>query len=218
MHPQITSDKPGDCPICGMHLVEQKKAAPAAGTTAAKKTMYRSTMNPNEVSDKPGKDSMGMDMVPFEVEEKPAAAPTGLADITITPEQRTGWGLPSGRWRCEILLKTYGPRRALCRMKHELYRVTTKIDGYVDKLFVNVTGQEVKKGQPLLSSTAPSLLLRRRSFSRPIHGEQCRTVLTNLFPKAEKAFDCSPQAAEALGYNRCSRLPGLKKPARWKKT
>ena len=35
---------------------------------AAKKTMYRSTMNPNEVSDKPGKDSMGMDMVPFEVE------------------------------------------------------------------------------------------------------------------------------------------------------
>jgi Cu(I)/Ag(I) efflux system membrane fusion protein len=41
----------------------------------AKKIMYRSTMMPNEVSDKPGKDSMGMDMVPFEVEEKPAPKP-----------------------------------------------------------------------------------------------------------------------------------------------
>ncbi len=48
MHPQITSDKPGDCSICGMRLVEQKKTAPAAGAAPVKKTMYRSTMNSNE--------------------------------------------------------------------------------------------------------------------------------------------------------------------------
>ena len=27
MHPQVTADKPGDCPICGMRLVEQKSSA-----------------------------------------------------------------------------------------------------------------------------------------------------------------------------------------------
>ena len=32
MHPQIISDKPGDCPICGMRLVEQK---PTAGSKTA---------------------------------------------------------------------------------------------------------------------------------------------------------------------------------------
>jgi multidrug efflux pump subunit AcrA (membrane-fusion protein) len=83
MHPTFTSDKPGSCGICGMDLVpvEEEKAAPAAAPAAQsasaanpaqptpkKKIMYRSTMIPNEVSDKPGKDSMGMDMVPFEVE------------------------------------------------------------------------------------------------------------------------------------------------------
>ena len=81
MHPQVTSDKPGDCPICGMHLVVKKGGeAPAPGTPAAppvKKTMYRSTMNPTEVSDKPGKDSMGMVMVPFETEAPAGGGSSG---------------------------------------------------------------------------------------------------------------------------------------------
>jgi hypothetical protein len=33
MHPQITSDKPGSCPICGMNLVKAKVAQAAAGHT-----------------------------------------------------------------------------------------------------------------------------------------------------------------------------------------
>ena len=63
MHPTVVSDKPGDCPICGMKLVPMGESRHET-KLAAKKTMYHSTMNPNEVSDKPGKDSMGMDMVP----------------------------------------------------------------------------------------------------------------------------------------------------------
>ncbi len=71
MHPQITDDKPSDCPICGMRLVERKEPEQAeSASPPKKKTMYRSTMNANEVSDKPGKDSMGMDMIPFEVEAR----------------------------------------------------------------------------------------------------------------------------------------------------
>ena len=73
MHPTYVSDKPGDCPICGMKLVPiEPQGTPAeapAAPPAKKKTLYRSTMMPNEISDKPGKDSMGMEMVPFEVEE-----------------------------------------------------------------------------------------------------------------------------------------------------
>ncbi|HKB07193.1 MAG TPA: heavy metal-binding domain-containing protein, partial [Candidatus Polarisedimenticolia bacterium] len=67
MHPAMVSDRPGDCPICGMRMVPRAdRGAEAGGSEAGrKKIVYRSTMNPNEVSDKPGKDSMGMDMVPF---------------------------------------------------------------------------------------------------------------------------------------------------------
>jgi hypothetical protein len=79
MHPQIVQDRPGDCPICGMRLVPMKKEEKAPEKKATR-TMYRSTMNPNEVSGHPGKDSMGMEMVPFEMtEEKSAEGPQGLS-------------------------------------------------------------------------------------------------------------------------------------------
>ena len=35
MHPDYTSDRPGDCPICGMHLVKKEPAAPAPGASLA---------------------------------------------------------------------------------------------------------------------------------------------------------------------------------------
>src|SRR5258706_637919 len=67
MHPQIVSDKPGQCPICQMTLVK------SVDEPRAKRSFYRSTMNPEEISDHPGNDSMGMAMVPEEVEEPSSA-------------------------------------------------------------------------------------------------------------------------------------------------
>ncbi len=50
MHPEITSNKPGKCPKCGMALVEKKT--------------YICPMHPDVVSDKPGKCAKcGMDLV-----------------------------------------------------------------------------------------------------------------------------------------------------------
>jgi Cu(I)/Ag(I) efflux system membrane fusion protein/cobalt-zinc-cadmium efflux system membrane fusion protein len=164
MHPQITSDKPGDCPICGMRLVEQKKTAPEKDKPAAKKTMYRSTMNPNEISDKPGKDSMGMDLVPFEVEEKPAETPPRLSPIIITPEQRTRLGLTFGSVEMRDITREVHTSARIVPDETRLFTVTTKIEGYVEKLFVNVTGQAVKRGQPLLTVYSPELVSSQQEY------------------------------------------------------
>jgi hypothetical protein len=56
MHPDITSDKPGKCPKCGMNLVAKKVKADT--------TIYTCPMHPDVVSDKPGKcPKCGMDLV-----------------------------------------------------------------------------------------------------------------------------------------------------------
>ncbi|PTB93105.1 ATPase, partial [Marivirga lumbricoides] len=56
-----TYDKPGDCPVCGMDLVEQP--APK------KKAQYTCPMHPEIVQDKPGScPKCGMDLVPIETE------------------------------------------------------------------------------------------------------------------------------------------------------
>lgn len=51
MHPEVTADKPGKCPKCGMFLEKKEvKAKKAAATTA-----YSCPMHPEVTSDQPGK-------------------------------------------------------------------------------------------------------------------------------------------------------------------
>lgn len=162
MHPTYTSDKPGDCPICGMKLVpvktEEKPAAGQAPAPPKKKTMYRSTMNSNEISDKPGKDSMGMDMVPFTVGTPSAVEVKGLAPVTINAEARQRMGLTFGVVEKRALAREVRTSARIVPDETRLFRVNTKVEGWVDKLFVNVTGQAVKKGQPLLAIYSPELV------------------------------------------------------------
>ncbi len=45
MHPTVTSDKPGNCPICGMKLV--KRAAPAPTDAVARLARSGATTDPS---------------------------------------------------------------------------------------------------------------------------------------------------------------------------
>ena len=59
-------DRPGDCPVCGMHLVkEESRPSPGAG-----KTVYTCPMHPEVKQDRPGScPKCGMDLVPEKGEE-----------------------------------------------------------------------------------------------------------------------------------------------------
>ena len=138
MHPSMVTDRPGDCAICGMRLVPNEEGegeesfaesaeypgdapehAPAPAPSAAKKKIiYRSTMNPGEISDRPGKDSMGMDMVAEEVQEAPARAGAGVegrAPVRLAERKRQLIGV-----RMAPVL-----RQPLTRTIHAVGRVTT---------------------------------------------------------------------------------------------
>ncbi len=165
MHPTVVSDKPGDCPICNMRLVPVGESKPAAADPPKKKIMYRSTMNPNEISDKPGKDSMGMEMVPFEVEEGAGQpTPKGLAAVSIAPAARERMGLTLGVVEKRPLARDVRTSARIVADETRLFKVNTKIEGWVDKLFVNVTGQEVKRGEPLLTIYSPELVSAQEEY------------------------------------------------------
>lgn len=60
MHPDVTSDKPGKCPKCGMTLTLSKKEQMKAEVMK----LYTCPMHPDVVSRKPGKCSKcGMELV-----------------------------------------------------------------------------------------------------------------------------------------------------------
>ncbi|MBI5868185.1 MAG: efflux RND transporter periplasmic adaptor subunit [candidate division Zixibacteria bacterium] len=166
MHPTVISDQPGDCPICGMKLVRMKQDALAGkAQPPRKKIMYRSTMTPGEVSDKPGKDAMGMEMVPFEVtegDESPNVA--GLAAVSITPEVRQLMGLKLGTVEKRSLNREVRTSALITADETRRHQVTVKTEGWVGKLYIATTGQQVKKGDPLLTLYSPELVSTQEEY------------------------------------------------------
>jgi Cu(I)/Ag(I) efflux system membrane fusion protein len=90
MHPTYVSDKPGECPICGMNLVKSEEEPAAAETAPAggKVRFYRNPMNPAVTSKTPMKDEMGMDYVPVYEAEGEAKEVGGRAPIRLDAAKR----------------------------------------------------------------------------------------------------------------------------------
>lgn len=160
MHPQIISDKPGNCPICGMKLqpilasvAASHVATAGAGKAARKILYYKSTMIPGETKPGPGKDSMGMDMVPvYEGQDESAPGNIQLDPATVQ------------RMNLKTALVTAGPVRRDVRTvgtvaydESGLSEVTTRYDGWIEKLYVSSTWTTVKRGEPLFEIYSPDV-------------------------------------------------------------
>lgn len=169
MHPTITSDHPGECPICGMNLVEVKGPASdgaAAGSGERKILFYRSPMDPNQTSHTPRKDEMGMDYIPVYEGEGGGeeSSVDGLATVTIDPARQQLIGLKtapvtrgsvSGSWRTVGRVEV-DPTR--------VRKTNVKVEGYVERLFADFVGMQVHRGQPLFSLYSPSLLAAENEY------------------------------------------------------
>lgn len=160
MHPQVIQNKPGNCPICGMKLTPIRKQPKETSNTNEgnppkgdrKIKYYKSTMLMGEISQTPRKDSMGMDMVPVYEDEA-----TDSSTITIDPVTVQNMGLRIG-------VVTKGPLKRSVRTvgvvdfdETALADVTTKFRGWIEKLYVDTTGQQVHKGDPLFEIYSPEL-------------------------------------------------------------
>jgi RND family efflux transporter MFP subunit len=170
MHPQIIQDHPGNCPICGMKLTPVRKQAgtsPAATQPSERKiAYYKSTMNPGETSPQPGKDSMGMDMLP--VYENAA---NESQTIAIDPSTIQTMGIRTA----EV---TRGPLRRLIRTvanvdydETALADVTTKYKGWIEKLYVDATGALVNPGDPLFEIYSPELYSAQTEYLAALSAE-----------------------------------------------
>ncbi len=185
MHPQVVQDHPGNCPICGMtltplktemasqshaehehaELAEVSDAAPSTSSTDGKKgkkiLYWRAPMDPTYISDKPGKSPMGMDLIPvYEGEEDLTSGPT----VSIDPVVIQNIGVrtaPAVKKELYRIIRTVGH---LDYNEEKLYRVNIKFSGWIERLFVDETGQEVRRGQPMLEIYSPELVATQEEY------------------------------------------------------
>lgn len=215
MHPEVTSTDPNaQCDKCGgMKLLpKEADAQPTAAAPAPKGAKYFCPMHPQITADKPGDCPIcNMRLVPAGQDEDAGHSEIpGLAAVKISPETRHLIGLKMGTVEKRSLRREVRTSARILADESRQYRVTTKIEGWVEKLFVNVTGQAVKQGDPLLTIYSPALVsaqeeylaadnslkpaVRRRLELWDISGAQIEQL-----EKAGKAEKFIPLAAPASG-------------------
>lgn len=160
MHPQVLQREPGICPICNMKLTPKKQDSgdetPGAqsGPQQRKVLYWRAPMDPGYVSDRPGKSPMGMDLVPVYADQGETIA--GKV-IRIDPVTIQNMGVRTTRVRRGELVKTVRTLGRIDYDEQKLVYVDTKFEGWIEKLYVNETGQKVKAGDPLFDVYSPDL-------------------------------------------------------------
>lgn len=129
-------------------------------TQKGKKVLYyRAPMNPNETYDKPGKSRMGMDLVPVYEDEGSTEG-----TVTINGSIQQNMNVQTAVVENKNLSAQVITNGILRTDEQKEYIVTTKVSGWVEKLYVNYTGQKVKKGQKLIDIYSPELVAAQQEL------------------------------------------------------
>ena len=167
MHPQIMMDHEGDCPICGMKLVPIEGSGDAKPPgDRGKIVFYRSPMNPSMTSPTPMKDEMGMDYVPVYEGELKGEGPAieGFSAVTIDHERQQLIGLKTAKVIEGVVSGEIRTTARLAVDETRVRKINVKVEGFVEKLFVDFVGKPVAKGQPLFSLYSPEFVSSQREF------------------------------------------------------
>ena len=144
-----------------------KPAATAGAPAAGKKVLFWvDSMNPNYKSDKPGKAPDGMDLVPVYADGQTQAPSTvsGYSNVKLTSDRQQLIGVQTGVAEERSLGRSLRTVGRVTVDETRLFKISTKFDGYIEKLYVNVTGQPIRKGQPLFSIYSPDLLATQQEY------------------------------------------------------
>jgi Cu(I)/Ag(I) efflux system membrane fusion protein len=173
MHPTYVSNKPGDCPICGMSLVpvsEQQGAGGMGGAGATQPAVHAS-----EVS--------------------------GLVEVTIDPRRIQMIGLKTGvveKRSIDADTRTVG---YVAVDETRAASLNVRTSGWVRKLYVNQTGQPVAKGQPLLSLYSQDLYSAQQDLLVALASRKKVNADEALATTRERLLDASRDRLRLLGMS-----------------
>ncbi len=221
MHPQVLSETPGTCPICGMNLTPVKvetgttRKAKASAGGERKVKYWRAPMDPNFVSDRPGKSPMGMDLIP--VYEDESAAGDDVA-ITISPVVVQNMGVRTAPVERKPIVRTVRTVGSIDYDEQMVRDVTTKFDGWIEELFADYTGQQIEKGKPLFSVYSPQIYSSQEEYLLAMRNKD--SVMSETLPEAARDMRSLAQSARLrlelfdIGDQEIDELARRGKPSR----
>lgn len=165
MHPFIIQDEPGICPICNMELTPLK--AGTGGDSGGEKQVkhWVSPMDPTYIREAPGQDYMGHDLVPV----YEGGSNGGIA---IDPVIQQSMGVRTALVEARDLQRSLRTVGLVAYDESRQYVINSKVDGWIERLHVNQSGQAVRKGQPLLDIYSPDLVVAQQEYLLALEGSR----------------------------------------------
>ena len=163
------------------------------GDTAQQSALWHCPMHPTYTSDRPGSCPIcGMSLVPSEgaaVEDEttPASTVSGLATVVETEQGIELAGVRTAPALRERLGRTTRTVGLVVPDERRVRHVHTKIGGWVERLFVNTTGQLVRRGEPILALYSPELLASQEEYLRS--REAAARFATSTVPEVRRGAE-----------------------------
>jgi len=147
------------------HGAAEPGASADAGSPEHKIAFYRSPMNAADTSPVPRKDAMGMDFVPvYQDEAAGHSEVSGLAEVKIDAQRQQLIGLRTAEVTQGPISSDWRTVGRVAVDETRVRKINVKVDGFVEKLFVDYTGKLVRRGDPLFSLYSPDLLSAEQEY------------------------------------------------------
>ncbi|MEK6735622.1 MAG: efflux RND transporter periplasmic adaptor subunit, partial [Pseudomonadota bacterium] len=138
-------------------------------STGKKILYYRNPMGLPDTSPVPKRDAMGMDYLPvYEGEE----SPSDQVIVKISTEKIQKLGVRTETATLRELTRTIRAVATIQADERKLYTLVTKFEGWVQRLYINTTGQVVKKGDALMDVYSPDLITAQQEYLIAVRGLQ----------------------------------------------
>lgn len=130
---------------------------------------YRNPMNPSVTSPIPAQDSMGMDYIPVYEDGKPNGDVAGTVDIDPVVVQNIGVRTAIAEQRTlSRTIKTVGRVEF---NEERMARLHPKVEGWIEEIRIDKTGQHVEPDDILLSFYSPKLVSAQQEYLLALNNE-----------------------------------------------
>ncbi len=200
MHPDIVKNEPGSCPICGMDL-ELIKSESISASKEKKILYWVAPMDPEYRRDKPGKSPMGMDLVP--VYDETGGDLDQAARVRINPAVENNLGVRTATVETGRLWRKVDTVGFVTYDESRVSHIHLRVDGWIEKLAVNIEGESVKKGQRLFDIYSPSLVNAMEEYVQALRTGNSRLVQASH----EKLLSLGVSEQQVKQLNKKRKIP-----------
>lgn len=151
MHPNVTSDKEGICPICQMDLVPEN--SPEAKEYAEDEHSHENSSHQNS-----------------------SHTQHILGELAITGQSRVLADVQTAPVQSEAIHRTVNVVGTLDFAEQNRRSITARVSGRIEKLYVNQSGMSIRKGQALFDVYSPELIQAQNEYIIAFKNQQLASL------------------------------------------